>query len=52
MQRAITPQPVSPESWVAVLITFARQLTVADHHQAADHVYAAAAAFAGPEVER
>jgi hypothetical protein len=49
---SIAPRPVSPESWVAVLITIARQLSAAGHESAAAHIYEAAAEFAEPGPEQ
>jgi hypothetical protein len=44
--QAIAPAPIDAESWVAVLITIARQLNVAGHENAAAHIYEAVAEFA------
>lgn len=46
MSTEIHPAPRDPETWVAVLIILARQLTAAGHENAASHVYEAAAEFA------
>lgn len=46
MVTPVSPAPSTPETWVAVLITLARQLTAAGYESASAHLYEAAAEFA------